>query len=417
MTTPTFKSKGRLIATVLFSALQTALLVFTIGALNGWWMDSAGLGYGGLLIAFAILAALLILLVTLLVLTVFNIRGNEPSQIHAYAWMPSLLVLGGALIVVGIKEAHHDMFAQAHPDISEVHVNLSGRYTWVLNSQEEMPVPQTQFAWLTRFSQNGLDKMQAYDGSRLAKSFTHAEVHMKDGPVNNTNVATPLVKLPVVQPKRYPDVTALIKSIKAGNDYGYTPTEAGLWEFQYFYYPDRLEVMPALSLSGSDRMALWGSGLPIMGVHVENALPKPIARIEIDGEALRIGQEPLTKQDENCLRRNYVDYVQNRFDKPVKVRWQFLEANPAWHEAIVTVPTWKTQAPAGWTKREEVVFLYMQTNGTVAAQRQLEMMKHNAQGYERVGVQTTPIQPALSETLICGTALDRWDEDVPRFPG
>lgn len=416
MTTPTFKSKGRLIATVLFSGLQTALLVYTIGLFNKWWGDAGG-GYGAIFILLAIGAALLLLLVTLLVLTVFSIRGREPSQIHAYAWLPSLLVLGGALIVVGIKEAQHDIFAKAHPDISEVHVNLSGRYTWVLNSDEEMPVPQTQFAWVTRFSQNGLDKMQAYDGSRLAKSFTHAEVHMKDGPVNNTNVATPLVKLPVVQPSHYPDVTALIKAIKAGNDYGYTPTEAGLWEFQYFYYPDRIEVVPAITLSGSDRMALWGTDLPITGVHVENTLHKPIARIEIAGQALRIGQAPLAIQDENCSRRNYVDYVFNRFDQPVKVRWQFLEPNPAWHEATVTVPAWTSQAPQGWLIREDVVFLYFQADGSIAAQRQLEMMKHNAQGYERIGVQTTPIQPALSATLMCGTALDRWDEGVPRFPG
>ncbi len=278
-------------------------------------------------------------------------------------------------------------------------------------------MPQKQFALVTRFSQDGLEQMQAYDGSRLAKSFTHASIYMKDGPVNNTNWETPLVKLPVVQPSSYPDVSQLIKAIAAGNSYGYKPTEAGLWEFQYFYYPDRIEVVPALSLSGSDSMTLWGTNLAITGVHIENVMPKPIARIEIDGQALRIGQEPLAKQDENCLGRSYVHHVFNRFDKPVKVRWQFLEANPAWHEATVTVPAFTASKPVGWTKREEVVFLYLQADGTVAAQRQLEMMKRNERGHERVGVQTTPIQPALSQPFICGTAIDRWDVGVPRFAG
>jgi heme/copper-type cytochrome/quinol oxidase subunit 2 len=415
MTTPTFKSKGRLIATVLFSALQTALLVFTIGALNGWWMDGAGLGYGGLLIAFAILAALLILLVTLLVLTVFNIRGNEPSQIHAYAWMPSLLVLGGALIVVGIKEAQHNMFAQAHPDISEVHVNLSGKYAWALDSDMEMPVPQTEFAWTTRYAQQGLEKMTAYDGWRIAPSFTQAEVHMKAGPVNNTNVETPLVKLPVVPPSRYPDVASLIPLIKA-NGYGYTPTEASLLEYQYHYYADRIEVVPAITLSGSDRMALWGSNLPITGVYVENAYAKPIARIEIDGDALRIGQQPLTPPDESCSRRNYTNYVMNRFDQPVKVRWQFLEPNPAWREATVRVPDWTSPSPKGWQIREDVVFLYLQADGSIASQRQLEMMVRDKHGQDTIGIRTTPIQPALKAVSHCGTADDRWTETAVRFP-
>lgn len=416
MASSMFKSKRRLIATVLLSALQTILLIFTIGLFNEWWLGNASLGYEAILIFLAIGAGLLILLVALLVLTVFNIRAKEPWQMHAYAWLPLVLVLGGALVLVGVKEAQRDMFVRTHPDIYEVHVNLSGRYAWALDDYVGMSVPQTEFARVTRYAQQGLDKMYAYDGWQIAASFKEAKVYMKEGAFDNRNHATPLVKLPVVPPSRYPDVASLIPVIKA-NGYGYTPTEASLLEYQYHYYADRIEVVPAIALSGSDRMALWGSELPVTGVHVENAMQTPIARIEIDGASLRIGQTPLTPSDANCTRRSYVDYVLNRFDQPVKVRWQFLEANPAWHEAIVTVPQFSANKPAGWAKREEVVFLYWQADGTVVAQRQLEMIKRNEQGYERVGVLTTPIQPVLNDDLICGTALERWDEEVPRFAG
>ncbi len=94
------------------------------------------------------------------------------------------------------------------------------------------------------------------------------------------------------------------------------------------------------------------------------------------------------------------------------MRWQFLEPNPIWHEAIVTVPQFPTlKNKPDWKNRETHVFLYFQKDGSVTSQLQQVVTLEG----DRLGLRTTAIMPKLLEPAACGTADDGWAETVVRI--
>ena len=192
----------------------------------------------------------------------------------------------------------------------------------------------------------------------------------------------------------------------------YRATESEILVYQYYDYADRIEVAPALRLSSIAAQTLWGSGAPVVTVQIHNLNAQPIIRLEIDGLAIAVGDNvwETDSAQNNC--RSYSPPVINRLEAPLKVRWQFAEANPKWHEAMVTVPTLASlNTQPDWIEREKNIFIYFQKDGHLAAQLQQVIKLKN----DKLGIRTTAIAPKLLEKLPCDPANDSWADEVVRI--
>ena len=406
-------NKFNYIGELLLGLSIAGLILFGIGVLNGWWLENTFNNAIGSIFTLGIIAlALAILLIANLILTVVNIKNHALPLAHLYSWGPVLLALAALLILSAIKDAKKEFYEQSHPNIQEMHINLSGKFLWIGEASSDNALSNTpdQFVEVTRYA-GGNDKMLAYNGSRLAESFKNVSIYSSETASADSRV---VLTLPVVQAKSYPAVASFLSKVKEFSLSGYSPTEASLLVYQYYYYADHVEVAPAINLSGSDSMALWGSNIPVVEIHIANLQPQSIARLEVDGVTLALGSEPRkTETNSNeCISRNYGSPMINILTAPLKVRWQFVEPNPQWHEAKVTVPQLPAlKAKPDWKSRDTQVFLYFQKDGSVTSQwQQVVTLKG-----DKLGLRTTAILPKLIEPAPCGAAEDGWTEEAVRI--
>jgi hypothetical protein len=346
---------------------------------------------------------------------------KAPHRAYMMIWGPSLLAL---LLVFAFKlwilySTHEGgkikrEFDKAHPNIQEVHINLSGKNIWLdpditVNDAKFSPADELRgnraekFINVTRYGRDyyGHDKMSAYSGARLAATFRNIPVYY--GPPKSTSPQM----MPVVMPSSYPDVSSFIHKLD------YADTEAAVTSYQYYYYADRVEVVPALMLSGSAKFTLLENKIPFIEIHLSNLQVRSIVRLEINGQAIAFGDSAWETETANhyCTSRNYDVEMFDTFDAPLKVRWQLAEPNPKWREALVTVPAFKSaKAPMG-NVRMNTALLYFQKDGSVLAEREQEIELANDQlAVRSVG----PERPLLS-TPPCGMASDRWQDKVIRL--
>jgi hypothetical protein len=357
------------------------------------------------------------LLVANVVVTLIYLYRRVSARTYLWMWVPPLTVLLGAVMVSGLMDmrskAQEDAFESAHPNVQEVHVNLSGRDLWLdpesavndSNGAAVMPAKQPErFIELTRYAKNfyGEDRMLAYEGGRLAADFRELTVYF--GPPASTAPS----KLPVVVAAPYPDVGLFVSKLS------FRPlNNVSLLKHLYFHYADRVEVAPALSLSGSASMDLWGANLPVVDFHLANLAARPLARLEIDGQAVDLGEQAFQRESAeggDCRSRNFEAHAINRLQGPLKVRWQFAQANPSWHEAQVNVPSFKSaQGPAGRV-RSTSVDIYFQDDGSVVAERSQLIDRAAA----LLTVRSTGPAVALRQPPPCGMAADRFGDSVTR---
>ena len=117
-------------------------------------------------------------------------------------------------------------------------------------------------------------------------------------------------------------------------------------------------------------MDLWGANSPVVDFHFANLTDLPLARLEIDGQAITLGEQALRPEyaeDAGCTNRNYSGYAITRIDKLLNVRWQFAQANPEWHEGQVSV-TGFGPVQRGGRPRSTSVSLFFQADGSIAAE-------------------------------------------------
>ena len=184
---------------------------------------------GTILILGVIVLVLGMFLIANLILTVANIKQHAPPLAYLFAWAPILLTLITLVIGSNIKEAKKEAYEQSHPNIDELHVNLSGKNLWVAETGAEVALsnPQEQFYAITRYA-DGTDKMLAYQVYRLAESYKDMSIYASDtASADNRTVVT----LPVVQSKYFPDVSTITPKI-GSSTFGYQPTEASLLVYQ-----------------------------------------------------------------------------------------------------------------------------------------------------------------------------------------
>lgn len=403
---------------LIFGVLAAACLIFGVGSYNAWWQaDASNDVMNYILVIGASFIGFVGFLIATFVVTIVQIKNKAPQRVILFAWAPIGLALAGLLVLNSVGEFKKSTHEAKYPNIVEKHINLSGKKMFVpIGHGEdsskvniEMDKNPENLIELTRYRTlyANADPLLVYSGSRLAATFKTLPVFFDSQP---TKTAHPIM-FAVIQPKSYPEITDFIDKL---NDsmHSYHTTEPDILVYQYYYYANHVEVAPALVLSGSANMALWGTSTPVVTVSINNLNSQSIVRLEIDGQALALGTnlwQP-NKTESNC--KSYSPTLISKLEAPLKVRWQFAEANPKWHEAMVTVPKLKAlKSKPDWKEREINLYLYFQKDGKVAAQLlQVVVFKD-----DKLGIRTTKVSPELLETGPCGTADDRWSEEAVRI--
>lgn len=367
--------------------------------------DNVGGLYIAALLGFFVLAPLLVLN---LVLSAIYLRRKLPGRIFAWMWGPIGAVVCLITLMDGVAEQKRQSDAAEHPAIREVHVNLSGESIWFdpagtggeMRGAIAMRGNEAgRFAELTRYFGES-DQMTIYAKARLASAFSEMTV-FHEPPAQGTPKVLPVVW----RADAFPALDSFMKHLS------FQGGEASVIVYWYFHYADRVEVAPVIDLAGSQAMDLWGRGTPVVDFHIANLGRRPIARLEIDGAALALGSaafESEQAEDYRCSRRNYAAYAVNRLQGPLKIRWQWAQANPEWQEALVDVPPFRaSQLPRGRV-RSTSVELYFQPDGSVVAER--SQVRDLAQG--EMSIHTTGPSRPLASPPPCGYAPDRFGDSV-----
>lgn len=391
---------------VLGLAMAAALLVGF-----GPWVFFADAGWGSLFLSVGAALAGLGLLLALLVLGVIRARQGRLGAAARWLWLPALAA--GLLLLGGLawSDARRNAFDAAHPIIGEVHINLSGRtlhlppQSRTMGSLGSLPGDQpARFLVVTRYPIPDEPPLVAYQGAQLAASFTTLDVRFGD-----TEDTAQVQTLPVVQNTRYPDVSDVLPGRSASG----SNNAAGTRRFLYHYYPDRVEVAPALRLSGTEMMELRGRKTPVSAFYLANLHSQPIARLEIDGQAVDLGERAVPENDSSggCGHRLHAVHAINPLRAALSVRWQFAETNPRWHEARVQVPAFRSgDADLPGTYLGTAITFYFDRDGRVVAERSEERSVDQSQ--HRIVLRTTGPGERLSSAPACGTARDQYQAEV-----
>jgi hypothetical protein len=384
------------------------LSVVMVGLIYGWYSSSNEYGlYGIIIVAVGVLCPLLI---ANLVLSFIYAKRKVSRSTYLWMWGPPVAVATSLALFIGARQLQDAHFDSTHPAINEVHINLSGRGFWLdpssvndsANGRSELRADQPEkFVELTRWPvRPEVERNETpYEGARLSKSFFKLQVFSGE-PKSTVPVTLP------VSVAAYPDVSSLAEKMSFARG-----QEASVLTHLYYHYSDRVEVVPAIMLSGSQRMALQGPNIPVVNFHLSNLRAWPIARLEIDGQAVALGSQAFlmeTQENAGCRNRNYEASALTRLAAPLRVRWQYALPNPQWNEAIVSVPLLNAaKTPKGHIRSTDVD-LYFQDDGSVVAERSQTIEVAN----NTLAIHTTGVGRKLLRPAPCGFAPDRYDESV-----
>lgn len=368
---------------------------------------SVGAVYLAAMVGFLVVAPLLAIN---LVLSVIYLRRNVPGRAFGWMWGPILAVVGLVTVIDSVKEHSRQHSETDHPVIRERHVNLSGLAIWfdpVGKSGEPrdsvtLPAyPTGSVVELSRYFGSD-DNVAIYAKARLNSAFRNSNMAVFRAPADKG----PPTILPLNwRAEDFPDVSSFMRYLS------FQGGESSVVMYAYFHYPDRVDVRPMIDLGGSQSMDLWGQDVPLVDFHIANLGRLPIARLEIDGATLSLGDAafaPEQAEGFGCASRNYEAHAINRLLGPLKVRWQLAEANPAWHEAEVAVPAFRSATRLPGRPRSTSVDLYFQEDDSVAAER--SQVRDTAQGV--LSIRTTGPSRPLATTPACGYAPDRYSDQV-----
>jgi hypothetical protein len=181
-------------------------------------------------------------------------------------------------------------------------------------------------------------------------------------------------------------------------------------DYLYYHYSDRVEVVPALSMSGSAEYELKNKINPFVHVTLFNLGKQSIARLEINGIAVNIGSDakPSDMDAQTCFRpSSHGGQLMTPLDQAWTVRWQYLSADPAWHQAIVPIHFVKTSDIKNGQFGEAKVFLYFMPDDKVGAERLQGIW--NGDKYK---VRLSGLPKGMSFKPPCGTGKDFFIDDM-----
>lgn len=282
-------------------------------------------------------------------------RDATHGKILRWMWLPTVAVCLIAFAYTIITQTIAGNYQRAHPPITEIHVNLSGRAFWLAPEVDEVRYDPALFSRIRRerTPQDHDDPMTEYVGVQLAPGFKSLTIRTGE-PNGVTQARVPVVVLPG------PDLKLVAPAFASS-----PPGVA----YMYYHYPDRIDIAPTLDVYEGYGRRQPSAHVPLVYVYAHNLTPSPIARLEIDGLTLQLiaAIKPASEEGSDCKIAHAAAI--NRLAAPLKVRWQAAQAAPAWQTATVAVPSLAPIAPGAGSVREIAVHLYFLPDGSVSAQR------------------------------------------------
>lgn len=385
----------------LFGIIVSFVLAGLVAALGVYAVSSGSLGWGAAaLLSYGLLFGGPLAVVLLLTWIVYMVRdrGSMPGRAHALLLLPTLLAAMIVPISESVQQSRRDRFREAHPAISETHVNLSGgmigfdtrggyRSSDAASYLEPGSAENRRFARFSRYQHvipQGGGKFP-YAGARLKDDVRLYEYPGQDGA---SGASLPLRRLP--QPE--------VGKLAAAHAYG----EASLLVFQYFHYADHVDVAPSIArFAASTEDAMTRARIPGLTIFgLENYTPQTIFRVEINGQTLDLGEyaaRSLALQP--CDPSVGGSPVLADLEQPVRVRWQALEDPQAWHEATVAVPAFSQASKADPDTGLARVRLYLLPDGEVAAERYKEIRSRDG----KLAIRATGLPARARPYAGCGS--------------
>ena len=357
-------------------------------------------GIGIVLIAIVIGVPLLVLgLVCSLYLHSKNAAGRG---LLLGMWLPVVASASIFPIAVFWDVVQQASFDRGHPNIREIHINLSGRDQWLdprtsayktLEGKEPGKfIPLERQPALNHHT----DPMQAYAGALLAPGFASMTVFYaepKDGP----GVVVPVTVAPA--PKDWAPILAQL-----GTRY------ADQLVYYYYHYPDRVEVATAINWNdGSERSP--GKDVPMANFYLHNLGSQVIVRLEVNGQSLSFPGGRAIDPMEAARCDLFPAPTIMRLDAPLTLRWQYAQTDPAWHQGTLAVPRFRSSPTDERSEGVEAVDLYFLADGSVSAQRSQQLKM----GSGKRGIRYTAAAPAINPPPLCGMAAER-EGDAERQP-
>lgn len=386
---PTARAWGIIVAVILALLLTSISILILLGTIRD---------EGGGLILIAIFFGVPLLLIACGIWVYLMVKRAADLRLALTMWLPVLASMSILPIAFTIDSVGQEAFNSAHPDVAEIHVNLTGR--------DMVPDPDTggyrsmsaqepdNFQQVKRQPalNNRADKMTAYNGALLAPGFNSVRVAYDDAPRG---------KETVVPVKVMPSPAAWTPALaKLGTG------DASQLMHYYYHYPARIEVATVID---------WRNvrtDMPVVDVYVHNLGALPLVRLELNGQTLRLpGNEsikPLAKDDCHFFPSTALDLPA----APLKLRWQTAQTNPAWQAASVKVPAFRQAEPAKGSITSNSLHLFIGPDGSLAAQR-AQLLDT---GLSKEGIRVTEVAPAFASAPLCGTAPDHYVDGLERVP-
>ncbi len=401
----------------LFGITLSILLAGGIATLSITAITNPMLGWGIVVLlnaAILVGAPLAILLLIVWVTYMVRDRGRMPGRVHALLFLPTLLALLIYPASQSIERRKNDQFTAASPPIAETHVNLSGKDLWIdtkpyastySGAGPVMPLAASKserFMAFTRYPNADFIASGAfpYEGPRMKENIARYSYQLASGEVA---FSLPLNRL------SYPDLTPFFPIL--GED------EASMLRYLYFHYPDHVDVAPTLQhLAGMTEQYLEEKKLKgLVLFKAQNYAPGAIARLEINGYTLSIGDRALKStaplpapcsDTPTFLSGAFVD-----LDQPLDIRWQTLDEPQTWHTTTLRIPAFRQPQPMDGESTLLRAQLYFLPDGTVQGERFVEVRLSQ----EQLGIRTTGMPAQAADYASCGSAFSYFNPQVVRL--
>lgn len=341
----------------------------------------------------------------------YLLRKPASGKVYAWMWLPSVAAACIVPVFLAIDGAHQDAFNERYPAHREVHINLTG-----LTMQPDVadqgssggdvmaggpvasvmrlsryPTYGAKYELLVRPEQEGYAWL--YGGEGLSSGATSiARRYLGD----SGDAQTPVQRFPLSVTSTVPDLKDLQPLI--GNS-------VSAIEYRFFHYPDHTEVGGAISLAASQSMELEKRPGVLVHVGPFNAGAQPIARVQINGQELSLGDSQVLLQDPYC--RAGGAYVRLPVHGRWQLRWHAAQAPFAWHSTEVELPEFPSGENAAGRLASERVDLHFLPGAKVLVQRLQERRLAN----DQLAVRATP----LSQQVPCHSATEGFDPSVVRI--
>ena len=375
-------------------ALAAVLIKLSVDTLGLGNSSNAGIGIMFAAIGFGVPLFLLTLGITIYL----SYRGAINGRLMAVMWLPFVVSLAILPVAEFFSARERESYARKHPDVREVHVNLTGRdlrFDPAIGPHREMEGKDpARFLEVRREpTAHRDDRMAAYRGVLLAPDFNRMPVIY--GPEEQGEAVSVPVAIAPTPADWAPFLPELGTSL------------AKLLVHYYYHYPDRVEVASAIDWNDGNTPE-HNNGKPASGVVIHNLTGESIVRLEVNGQVVPFydGLEPL--RAEYCTVKSSTAVLKP--DGRLTVRWQSAQSAPKWNEATPTVPSFRKPVSAGdkVTSTSVHLFLYPEARITVQRSRTFE----TASG--RGAVSASAALPAFDSAPVCGDAAEQYPQTLER---